>query len=115
MKLKAIKKMALVTEPATLAVQVAKQGGPLSSAVEVASTGEDDVGFKDDELTPGPATHALDPACSYGLLWTVAFARKGSAELLATVTTEKGDSQTVKTKKVEGVKGDVVVRMVFVP
>jgi hypothetical protein len=107
--------MELVTEQATLSVVVTKKDGPLTSVVEVASTGPDDVRFKESELTPGPATHRLDPANSYGLLWTVAFARKGTATLVATVTTASGAMQTVKTKRVEGVAGDVIVRMIFVP
>lgn len=115
MRLKSIQKMELVTQPAKLELRVVKQGGPLTSVAEVASTGDDDAGFKDGELTPGPAIHQLDSACSYGLLWTVAFARKGAATLSATVRTEDGAFQNVKTKRVEGVAGDVVVRMIFVP
>lgn len=115
MKLRSIQKMALVTEAAALAVQVTKEGGPLTSAVEMASSGLDDARFTDSDLTPGPATHELDPEHSYGLLWTVAFARKGSAKLAATVTTGSGATQTLKIKQVQGVAGDVVVRMVFIP
>jgi len=115
MPLKLIHKMKLVTEAATLEVTVAKEGGPLNSAVEVASTGSDDASFKDAALTPGPATKALDSKNSYGLLWTIAFARKGAATLTAKVTTASGQTQSVKTRKVSGAAGDVVSRMIFIP
>ena len=115
MALKSIKKMSLVSESATLAMSVAKEGGPLSTALEVGSTAADDASHTDEQLTPGPATQRLDPNNSYALVWTVAFTRKGTATLTATVTTDSGRIDKVRTKKVEGVAGDVVSRVVLIP
>lgn len=115
MALKSIKKMQLVTEAAVLEVTVVKEGGPLGSRVEVGSTGTDDSTFLDSQLTPGPVAKQLNPAHSYALLWTAAFVRKGAATLTAKITTASGTVQKIKTKKINGVAGDIVSRVVLIP
>jgi hypothetical protein len=89
----------------TLSISVTKQGGPVATSAEVTSTGSDDESFSDSQLTPGPALKPLDPANSYTIVWTGAFAGTGSATLIV-----ENESVTV-----EGNAGDEFFRIVMVP
>ncbi len=115
MALKSIEKMKALLEAAGLEISVTKEGGPIVSAVEVGSTGDDDARFRDARLTPGPASMPLEPGNTYALVWTVAFVRRGTAILTAKVTTASGKVHKVKTKKVEGAAGETVMRVILIP
>lgn len=108
-KLKMIKKMEVIESDSTLELTVSKNGGPVSTAVEVGSTGDDDESFSDQELTPGPARKNLDSSNSYSLVWTGAFVAEGSARLRVVVGNDS------KNMTVNGKAGDVFFRVVMIP
>ncbi len=98
-----------------LEVTVSKTGGPVSTSVEVTSTGPDDRTFFDADLTPGPAVMDLDSANTYTLVWSGAFADEGSVDLHVRVLDAGGDVTEDETFTVEGKQGDVFFRLVLLP
>jgi len=104
------KKMAAIQANSMLQLTVAKTGGPVVTAVEVGSTGSDDQGFSDQQLTPGPAQMALLGTNSYALVWTGAFVTRGSATLSVVV-----NGGTPKVVTVRGEAGDAFFRSVMIP
>lgn len=113
-RLKSVKKLTLANKN-QLEVSVSKTGGPVTTSVEVASSGPDDSRFTDSQLTPGPATRQLNSAESYVLVWVGAFVKAGSATLKAAVTAGNGTATPVKPITVKGKKGDVFMRVVMLP
>jgi len=98
-----------------LELTVSKTGGPVSTAVEVTSTGPDDKTFSDAELTPGPAVTDLDSSNTYTLVWSGAFADDGSASLHVRVLDAGGGVTDDETVTVDGQQGDVFFRLVLLP
>ncbi|MFL6263142.1 MAG: hypothetical protein ACJ76Y_25885 [Thermoanaerobaculia bacterium] len=98
-----------------LELTVAKTGGPVSTSVEVTSTGTDDQTFFDAALTPGPAVTDLDPANTYTLVWAGAFADDGTASLHVRVLDGGGGVTDDETLNIEGKQGDVFFRLVLLP
>ena len=105
--------MAAFAPGATLELKVTKTGGPVATVVEVGSTGNDDERFVDGQLTPGPATKALQAGNTYGLLWTGAFVKAGKVTLRVTVVQEGGSATTSRT--VTGKKVEVFTRLLLLP
>jgi hypothetical protein len=114
-KLKLVKKLDAVTNPSTLALSVAKNGGPVATTAEVASTGPDDQRFSDSQLTPGPAQKALDPSNSYSIVWTGAFVAAGSVTLRVQILDSQGVNHTNKAVTVQGKAGEVFFRVILIP
>jgi len=98
-----------------LELTVAKDKGPVSTSVEVTSTGADDRTFFDAELTPGPVEVDLDSANTYTLVWAGAFADDGTASLHVRVLDSAGGVKDDETVTVEGKQGDVFFRLVLLP
>jgi hypothetical protein len=98
----------------TLELTVTKDGGPVSTSVEVTSTSTDDQTFFDADLTPGPASMELDAANTYTLVWSGAFADDGSVSLHVRVA-DGGNITDDETVTVEGKQGDVFFRLVLLP
>lgn len=115
MALKLIKKMDTFTGPSTLELSVSKKDGPVATAVEVGSTGNDDRSFTDKQLTPGPASMPLDPANSYNVVWSGAFVKKGSATLRLQVFDASGALQGTRSVTVRGEAKDKFFRLVMIP
>jgi hypothetical protein len=113
MALKLIKKMDTITSASTLELSVSKKDGPVATAVEVGSTGNDDESFTDKQLTPGPASMPLDPKNSYNIVWSGAFVKKGSATLRVRVLDANGDR--TKTVTVQGKAKETFFRLVMIP
>jgi len=107
---KIFQKMAAINANTTLELTVSKTGGPVVTAVEVGSTGNDDQSFSDNDLTPGPATKQLNGNNSYALVWSGAFVTQGSATLHVDV-----GGTNVKTVPVNGQAGDTFFRSVLIP
>lgn len=112
---KLIKKLDTITSSSTLQLSVTKKDGPVSTAVEVGSTGSDDQSFTDKQLTPGPASKPLDGGNSYSIVWTGAFVKDGSTTLKVQVFEANGDLHGGKTVTVSGKAGDVFFRLVMIP
>ena len=110
-----IRKLSAITSASILELRVTKSGGPVSTAVEVASTGSDDRGFSDRQLTPGPATMPLNPASSYTIGWTGAFMMTGTATLTVRVLHADGALKERQSVRVVGKRGEVFFRLVLMP
>jgi hypothetical protein len=108
-------KLNVVAEDSRLELTVSKDRGPVSTSVEVTSTGTDDRTFFDAELTPGPAEMNLDSANTYTLVWAGAFADDGTASLHVRVLDSAGSVKDDETVIVEGKQGDVFFRLVLLP
>ena len=66
----------------TLQLSVTKEGGPVATFVEIASSGSDDRVFNDHDLSAGgPAQMVLRPENFYTGVWRGAFVAPGSATL----------------------------------
>jgi len=115
MALKLIKKMDAFTSPSTVELSVSKKDGPVSTAVEVGSTGSDDKSFTDKQLTPGPASMPLNPANSYNVVWSGAFVKKGSATLKVRVFDTSGALHGTKSVTVQGEAKEKFFRLVMIP
>lgn len=106
-KLKLIKKFGLTPPPAkpkkqaakaagppavvaTLELSVTKNGGPVATSTEVGSSGNDDRGFTDQQLTPGPVQMPLLKGNFYTVVWQGAFVKPGSATLHVKATNAGG-------------------------
>jgi hypothetical protein len=109
-KKKIFNKMKAINANTTLDLTVTKAGGPVVTAVEVGSTGNDDQSFSDNQLTPGPARKQLNGNNSYSVVWTGAFVTKGSATLQVDV-----GGTNLKTVTVKGEAGDTFFRIVIIP
>jgi hypothetical protein len=108
-------KLTALTGAPRLELTVSKTGGPISTSVEVTSTGTDDRTFFDADLTPGPAVMDLDSSNTYTVVWSGAFADDGSTDLHVRVLDAGGGVTEDETFTVDGKQGDVFFRLVLLP
>jgi|KBSSwiStaDraftv2_1062776.scaffolds.fasta_scaffold17700_4 hypothetical protein len=105
LRLKTIKKIGITPRPprmrrraaaaetlasGTLELSVMKKGGPVSTSVEVGSSGDDDRMFSDQQLTSGTAKMPLLPGNTYTVVWQGAFVKPGTAVLHVEGNTSQG-------------------------
>jgi hypothetical protein len=74
-----------------LELSVTKTGGPVSTRVEVGSTGTDSQTFNDGQLTPGPVRKALIKGNFYAVVWQGAFVAPGTAKLRVRIVAANGN------------------------
>ncbi len=72
---------ALTAASRFLEFSVSKAGGPVSTRVDVGSSGTDDQSFTDAHLTPGPVQKPLIAGNFYVVVWSGAFLAPGAAKL----------------------------------
>ena len=113
-KMKLVKHMLAITANSSLELKVKRTGGLNTTHALVVSTGTDTEAFSDSQMTPGPATKALNGANSYVIVWTVAFVEDGTATLNVVVLDDQGQKHDRAPVPVTGKAGDIAKRVVVI-